>query len=154
VRDREDGGAPGDGPQLVLGDARRGDGTVREGGEAAVRREEHAIRAEDLDGPPGLRDDLLRRLHPIELLIDDADADPAARGQVLQDVDLSRPRRAELEEERAAADVQGEARGRQAGHHLGDQGPGEAKLRHGVAHPCARGWPPASTAGAASFPRP
>src|SRR5678815_1472994 len=80
----EDGGGPDDGPELVLGDVRRGDGTVREGGEAAVRREEHAIRAEDLDGPPGLRDDLLRRLHPIELLIDDAEADPAARGQVLQ----------------------------------------------------------------------
>ena len=156
----ENGGGPGDGPKLVLGDARRGDGTVRERGEAAVRREEHAIGAEELDGPPGLRDDLLRRLHPLELLVDDADADPAARGQVLQDVDLSRPRGAELEEERAdpdrreerqerpvvarqrralvarpvaAADVQGEARGRQAGHRLGDQGPCEAQLRQRVA---------------------
>src|SRR6266850_4456188 len=81
----EDGGGPGDGPELVLGDARRGDGTVREGGEAAIRGEEHAICAEELDGPPGLGDDLLRRLHPLELLIDDADADPAAGGQILQD---------------------------------------------------------------------
>ena len=93
---------PGDGPELGLGDARRGDGVVGEGGEAAVRREEHAIGAEELDGALGPRDDLVRRL-------DRARASGSRRRrrsgsvarQVRQDVELAGARRAELEEERA-----------------------------------------------------
>src|SRR5215471_10361651 len=91
--------------ELGLGDGRARYRAIREGREAAVGRQEHSLEPERLDGAPRPRCDLLDRLDAIELLVHHADADAALDGQLLQHVDLTRARRAELEEERADLDL-------------------------------------------------
>src|SRR5215831_988061 len=145
--------------ELGLGDGRARYRAVREGREAAVRRQEHPFGAEYLDGSTRPRCDLLERLDAIELLIHHTDADAALAGQLLQHVDLARARRAELEEERAdldllqdgeersvvagegrplvarpvaAADVQAEPLRGEAGHHAIDELGREGELAPGI----------------------
>ena len=87
--------------QLGPGDIEGADRAVGEGREAAVGIEQDPLRSEQRDGTLGPGHDLLGCLDARRLLVDDAHADAGVAGQLFQDLELSGPRRAQLEEERA-----------------------------------------------------
>jgi len=89
---------------------------VGEGREAAVRGQHDALGAEERDSAPAAGRDLLHRLNPVMLLVDDADTDTAPRWQVGQHLQLTGAWRAELEKEGANLHLleKGEKRGLQS----------------------------------------
>lgn len=97
----KDLGRADDGPEFRLRDMGRSHRVVGEGREAAVRGQHYALGAEERDSAPALGRDLLHRLNPVMLLVDDPDTDTAPRWQVGQHLQLTRAWRAELEKERA-----------------------------------------------------
>src|SRR4029077_17975016 len=87
----EDLRGPGDRAELLLRDLGRGQRIVGEGRETAVRGEQHALGAEERDGAPPARHDLLRALHAVVFLVHHAHPDADALRQRLENVDLAGP---------------------------------------------------------------
>jgi len=85
--------------QLAPGDLGRGHRVVREGGKAAVRVEEHALRSEQAHRPFRAGQHLVERLDPRDLLVHHPDADALVPGDLGEQPHLPGPRRGELEEQ-------------------------------------------------------